>query len=427
MGEFTFTKKHLVQVAEHPHLLGLMAGKKKLTELHSDWIKYIWNTRLNRSLQAHRGSYKTTAIAEVGTILWLLFHPNERVCIVRKTFTDAAEVVNTISLMMQMPPVMELFKVAHGFYPHADINREGKLLFNFKTSVTPEASVESHGLDYGMTGSHYDRILLDDFVTIKDRVSKAEREKSKEVLREIMTNIIDPGNPVSFIGTPWHKSDAWELTPKASKFDVFRAGILTPEEIEEKKKSTTPVLFAANYLLEHQTDDMALFKEPTYERWNFDIKKNVAQLDAAFDGDHFCALTIMGKKPDGRKQAIGFTYPGNVKDWIPRIAELCKKYWVEFIYNETNPDKGYTADQLKLKGLKVREYAEKENKHLKISTHLYHHWGKIDWDQDTDDEYMEQILDYREGQEPDDSPDSAASLLREAYNEAADDSVLWEF
>ena len=426
MKNIILTKQHLIAIAKKPHLIGKIAGKDKLTDQHSDWIKYIWNTTTSKALQAHRGSYKTTAIATIGTIVWLLFHPNDRICIIRKTFTDASEIVRSISLIMQMAPIMELFRLAHGFYPIATMNREGKLLFNFKASVTPESSVEAHGLDYGMTGSHYDRIIMDDFVTLRDRVSKAEREKSKEVLREVMANIIDPGQPVSYIGTPWHKSDAWTLCPDPIKFDVYKAGILSPREIEEKKLVTTPVLFAANYLLEHQSDDMALFRDPVMKPWDYGFKKAIAQLDAAFDGDHYCALTIIARTTDGKKQAVGFTSPGNVKDWAGFIAAKCKKYFVDYIYNETNPDKGFTADLLKQHGLKVREYMEKTNKHHKISTHLYQHWNTLEWSPDTDDEYLEQVLDYREGQEPDDAPDSAASLLREAFNEQGEDqSALW--
>ena len=422
-----FTTDTLQLIAHKPHVLGHIVGKTKLTMLHSDWIKYIWPTKVSRSLQAHRGSYKTTAIAEVGAIVWMLFHPDDRIAIVRKTFSAAAEVVQTIGIMMRMPEVQMLFKIAHGFYPKAVVDREGKLLFNFKSTVTPEGSVTAHGLDYGLTGKHYDRILLDDFVTLKDRISKAEREKSKEVLREVMTNIIDPGQPVCYIGTPWHKADGWELCPEPIKFDVVRAGLLSPVEIEQKRKTTTPVLYAANYLLEHQADDQALFRDPTYARWDLMVKNNVGQLDAAFDGDHFNAFTIMGKKPDGRIQAIGKTNAGNIKDWLDKVAEIHKKYRCTLVHNETNPDKGFTADALEKRGVRTKTYQEKQNKHLKISTHLYQHWNNIDWDPDTDDEYMEQILDYREGQEPDDAPDSAASLLRESFSTKGNNSILWEW
>jgi hypothetical protein len=47
------------------------------------------------------------------------------------------------------------------------------------------------------------------------------------------------------------------------------------------------------------------------------------------------------------------------------------------------------------------------------------------WDENIQPEYMNQILDYMEGQEPDDCPDSAASLLRMAYFPDADYDDYW--
>ena len=57
-------------------------------------------------------------------------------------------------------------------------------------------------------------------------------------------------------------------------------------------------------------------------------------------------------------------------------------------------------------------YSESMNKFLKISTHLRSNWKNIIWLEDTDPEYINEILDYSEFAEHDDSPDSAASLLR---------------
>jgi hypothetical protein len=71
----------------------------------------------------------------------------------------------------------------------------------------------------------------------------------------------------------------------------------------------------------------------------------------------------------------------------------------------------------------VKDYTERMNKHLKISTHLYNVWPYLEWDPDTDGEYMLQVTDYREGSMPDDAPDSAASLFREAFSTRK--SVAW--
>jgi hypothetical protein len=58
------------------------------------------------------------------------------------------------------------------------------------------------------------------------------------------------------------------------------------------------------------------------------------------------------------------------------------------------------------------EVNESTNKHVKILANLKSQWNNILWANDCQAEYMNQILDYQEGQEPDDAPDSAASCIR---------------
>jgi len=434
LAKFEYTEKHLIDIRNHPHLLGHIANKPLLTQLHSQWIRYVWEAVESVTLQAHRGSYKTTAIIIIGAIWWLLFHPDDRIAIIRKTWTMAAQVVKAISQIMQMPEIQMLFKYAQGSYPTMKTKRDGVINFNFKSTATPEASIQALGLDASITGMHFDKTMGDDFVTLRDRLSKAERQKTIEVIREISTNIIDKGKPDAWIGTPWHKYDGWSILPEPEKFDVKRCGILTEKEVEEKKRKTLPSLYAANYDLKHMADESKLFADPTWEKWRWDIVGRVsAQLDAAFSGDHTNGLTVMAKKKDGRVQAAGFSDPGHVKNWIPTVAKILERYRVKTIYIETNPDKGWTAEALRAnpivrrRGIRVKEYAESQNKHIKIASNLYEHWKNIIWDEESDMEYMEQVVDYSEGQEPDDAPDSAASLLKRHFSTpVVEGNPLWE-
>jgi hypothetical protein len=405
-------------VARRPHLLGHIAGKTKLTALHDDWIHYIWDSNEERALQAHRGSYKTTGIHVIGTVRWMLFNPDDRVAIVRKTFTDAAQVVDSVRRIMDLPEVQMLFELVHGFKPKTILRRYGELTYNFKKSITPEASLTAHGLDGSLTGKHYDKILCDDFVTLKDRISRAERERTAEIMREILTNIIDPGKGLGFTGTPWHERDAWGVIPVAPLlYPVGACGILSRKDIEHKKKVTTPFLYAANYDLKLQTEEGQLFADPVMGGpWDITRGNPEGHLDAAFDGDHTCAMTFLRRRVDGGFDGLGWVYDGHVKQWMSEIARLYKRYRVKRLHVETNADKGYVANDLRAYNMVVKEYAEAQNKHIKISTRLFEAWDQIEWAEETDGEYLAQMTDYREKQEPDDAPDSAASLLRQAFH-----------
>lgn len=422
MDTYEINEDFLKLVIDQPHYLGWLIGKDKLNSLHSEWIKYCWDSNEPRALMAFRGGYKSTAIDVVGIIRWFLIRPNERIALIRKSFNDASTVVSAVKQAMEMPEVKELFKVAHGFYPKATMAKEGKLRYNFKTTITPEVSLTAHGIDGSLTGMHYDKIICDDIITLKDRISKAERERTKEIVNELATNIIDPGKGSLWIGTPWHKDDAWCEINKftdIAMYPITQYNFLGEKAVEDKRKTTTPFLFAANYELEIHKDETSLFSEPNMaEGWDYS-KRSYAHIDCAYDGNHYCALTILSPLDNDdpslakKFQGIGFTYPGNCKAWAPEVARLFRRYKCRFLLNETNPDKGYFANQMEKLGVRTKIYAETENKHIKISTNLYEYWDSIYWSPDTDPEYLNQCIDYREKSEPDDAPDSCASLIRE--------------
>lgn len=413
-------------IIDQPHLLGWLMGKDKLTPLHSEWIKYVWDNPNgeNKALMAFRGGYKSTSIDVVGIVRNFLINPNERIALVRKSMTDASTIVDSVKQAMQIPVIKEIFKYAHGFYPKAITAKEGKLRYNFKTTITPEVSLTAFGTDSSLTGFHFDRILCDDIITLKDRISKAEREHTKEIVRELATNIIDPGKPIMFIGTPWHNDDAWteinNYCPIAM-YSINNYNFLGEEAIKRKRETTTPFLFAANYELELRKDESLLFSDPRYAQgWDYSNRNVYCQLDAGFDGSDYCALTFLS--PTDTKdfttakkfQGVGFCYPGHVKTWMNEIVRYYRRYKARGIYIETNADKGYVAEALRKLGLNVITYHESENKDIKITTNLYEYWDRIYWSPNTDEEYLNMILDYRpQTKDHDDCPDSCASLIRE--------------
>ena len=421
-----YSDEFLKIIAEEPHKLGWFIGKDKLLPIHSEWIKYCWDSNEPRGLQAFRGSYKTTSILVVGAIRWMLFHPDDRIGIFRKNYNSAADITNTIAIIMMLPEVIELFRYAHGVAPRIIRQRDGRYHWNFKSTQTPEGNLNPLGIDGANTGTHLDKVLSDDIITIKDKISRAERERTKGMVHEIATNIIDPGKGSSWIGTPWHREDAWgEINTfcDIAKYPISKFNFLEKGEAEKKKRTTTPFLYAINYELEIGKDESLLFSDPVYSNgWDFSIRDVVGHLDAAYDGDHYCALTfispIRGEGEETIYQAAGFTYSGHVKDWYSTIKNLCIKYRVKYLYEETNADKGMSARDLTAVGLRIKSYSESQNKHLKISSNLYKFWRQIEWAPESDDEYMAQVTDYKEGSEPDDAPDSAASLLREAFRES---------
>ena len=94
------------------------------------------------------------------------------------------------------------------------------------------------------------------------------------------------------------------------------------------------------------------------------------------------------------------------------VTVNAKELWAGMIECEDNADKGYLRKEISKRGIPVHGYHESMNKFVKISTYLRKNWRRIIWLEDTDPEYINEILDYNEFADHDDSPDSAASLLR---------------
>ncbi|MDR2718834.1 MAG: hypothetical protein LBB89_12345 [Treponema sp.] len=411
----------LCAIKRTPHLLGRVIGYDKLLPLHSEWIKECWDTKGSHGLMAFRGSFKTSSVVVTGIIRYLLFFPSTRIIIVRKTHEEACMVVRAVSKAFDRPELQSLFTFAHGIAPCKIRDTSERLLFNFKQTAAIEPSVMAKGIDQAITGAHADVIIADDIIGLQDKISRAEREKVKESIRELAGNIVDPGALTIWLGTKWAAGDGWDVIEtftKVSKYPESKYNTFIPkEEIEEKRKRLSPFLFAINYELELIADEGLLFHDPKYgpfdkEAWR--TGRVVAHIDAAYGGGDTCALTIM---PEGH--AIGWVFAGNVRDWYDFIVRKYQEYHCSEIIMESNADKGFLAKDLQAQGLRCRTYAEHMNKQIKISTYLYQSWHDILWDEQTDPEYMNQILDWKpDARGYDDAPDSAASLLREVFGKS---------
>ena len=428
MAKNIYNWNHVKKIREQPHLLGHLCGKDKLTPLHSEWIKYLWESKKDTGLMGHRGSYKSTAVVEVGAIWWLMFNPNARIFIVRKTYTQAASEIRTIAQMMNMDTVRPLLELVWGEKFKFTMLREGQLELSVKKQKTKEPSILALGLDSALVSLHATDVLLDDFVDLSDRVSEAERERTKMIVQEYRTNIIDPGHRCMFNGTPWSKHDAWDMLEhpedgskgiEIRRYPVSDTGLLTPEEIADKKSKTTPTLYAINYDLKFESEEGLLFANPHMGEWHEDNTDIKAHIDAAYKGDHYCALTIIGRQKNGRLNVVGWVSPGTIKDWTDFIVGKLLKYGAKELYAEDNADRGYTTDvfdmhpRLQKAGIWVQDYHELEKKHVKITTYLGEVFNQIEFAKESGAEYIEQITDWREGVEPDDSIDGLASIIRE--------------
>ena len=396
-----------------PYKFGKLLGFTKLTKLHNAWMRKMLTSKKDETLQAHRGSYKTTCVSIVLALLIILL-PNKRILFMRKTDDDVKEIIKQVRNILVDPHTQVFVQAIYGVSLKLVVDNATELSTNLTTDVKGTSQLVGMGIGASITGKHFDIIFTDDIVNLKDRKSKAERDQTKSAYQELQ-NVKNRGGRIFNTGTPWHKDDAFSLMPDPEKWDYKQTGLISNEEIETLKSRMTRSLFAANYELKHIASEDVLFWDPQTGADPSLVEQGDAHIDAAYGGEDWTAFTIVNKK-DGKYYVFGKCWRKHVDD----VEDKCIQYYRDFmcgkLYNETNGDKGYLNKDLKEKGVRSIPYHEKMNKFLKISTYLKAVWEDVIFVNGTDEEYINQICDYNEDAEHDDCPDSLASLIRKKWN-----------
>lgn len=404
-------KKYLKMIKESPAQVGRWLGFKDLTELHNEWLKDILFSREDVTIQAHRGSYKTTTLS-LFFALHAVIRPSEKVIYFRKTDANVAEITRQTANILRSACLQTLVQKIYGKPLGFKRLSATEIDTSLNEAVGGQSQLVGFGINTAVTGKHADIVVTDDIVTQKDRVSRAEREATKLAYMELQ-NIKNRGGRFINTGTPWHKEDAFTLMPNIKKYDCYTTGLITPEQLKALRASMTDSLFAANYELKHIADADAMFREPKFCHDEAEIYGGKSHIDASYGGEDGTAYTVIKKRPDGSFVAYGKLWHKHVDDCLDSVEHLQKELQAGSISCETNGDKGYLAKEMQERGLYVRKYAERMNKFVKIASYLRKNWERIEWLETTDPEYLSQILDYTEFAQHDDAPDSAASLLRE--------------
>ena len=409
-------------LVKHPEKFGVMVGFTKLKAIHGKWMRKMISGVGDMTLQGHRGSYKTTCLSIVLAILIIVF-PNKRTLFARKTDDDVKEIINQVRKILQNAKVVYLVNVIYGVQLRMTTDNAMEISTNLTTDTRGTSQLVGMGIGGSITGKHFDYIFTDDIVNLKDRKSKAERERTKAIYHELVNIINRPDGRIINTGTPWHKDDAFTLMPEPEKYDCYSTGIMSKEEIEDKRQHMPPSLFAANYELKHIATEGALITTPPVFTTDPGVMRDgIAHIDASYGGEDSTAFTC-GKRIGNKLYMYGKKWHKHVDlvlDFCLTKADdlMCGPVW-----NETNGDKGYLSKEITRKGRAAAPYAEKENKYYKIATFLRKWWADIVWLEGTDPEYLDEILSYTEDAEHDDAPDSASCVVRILDRQAGEEYV----
>ena len=112
---------------DHPDQLGREIGFTDLTELHGMWIRKMVFEEGDYTLQAHRGSYKSSCLA-VAISLMLVLYCKQNIIFLRKTDSDVSEMLGMLS------PGLHKISIEY-------LDGEAEGTFTIENEVTPTATL----------------------------------------------------------------------------------------------------------------------------------------------------------------------------------------------------------------------------------------------------------------------------------------------
>lgn len=401
-------------IYDYPEQIGVEVGFKDLKPIHGEWIREIvWGTG-DYTLMAHRGSFKSSCLA-VAIALIMVIYPTINIIFLRKADNDVSEMIRMVKKILQSSVMQDIVAVFHGGV-RLELTEDAQdhISTNLWTSPMGASQILGIGLKSSITGKHADLVITDDICNVTDRISKAERDRTKIQYQELQ-NIRNRGGRIINLGTKWHKDDVFSLMENIHVYDYKQTGLITEEKAQELRDSMTAALFACNYELKIIADDDLIFVSPRVGGDPAMVEQGICHIDAAYGGSDYTAFTILRKK-DGQYYVLGKLWHKAVDDVIDEIIALRKRFMAGKIYCEDNADKGYLAKDLRKRGERVVSYSEHENKYIKIVTKLKPEWKNILFIDGTDNDYIDMICDFNEDAEHDDAPDSLASLIRVTMN-----------
>lgn len=397
-----------------PVLIGQNYGFTKLKELHNDWIKDMILGTEDETLQSHRGSYKTTCVSIALACICVVF-PYEKTMFSRKTDDDVKEIIAQTKKILLSDTMQSIVYSMHGQPLQLTVDNANEISTTLCANDPRGTSqLVAMGSGSSLTGKHFDRIFTDDIVNIKDRISKAERDKTKLFYQELQ-NIKNRTGRIYNTGTPWHKDDCFSIMPKPKIYDCYSTGLISSDELESIRSNMVPSLFAANYELKHIASDDVIFTAPKTGADASLAEQGNTHIDAAYGGSDWTAMTICNKR-DGKYYILGKCWHKSIDDVIDETIAIHRRFNSGKWYMENNGDKGYLAKEYKKRGERVVSYHEQMNKFVKITSYLKAEWKNIVFVEGTDEEYIDMICDYNENAEHDDCPDSCASMIRQLWN-----------
>ena len=275
---------------QHPEEIGQRVGFRDLGEMHGEWIREMVFGEGDYTLQAHRGSYKSSCLAVAISLILVCIASRISFSCGRRT-AMCSEMLGMVTKILNSEIVKDIAKAIYKTELSITAESMNHLSTNLWNSPMGAPQLLGLGIRASITGKHAWYVITDDICNKDDRESRAERERTKRQYDELQ-NIRNKGGRIINLGTPWHKEDVFSKMPDIHRYDCYTTGLISKEQLEQLRQSMAPSLFAANYELKHIASSEVIFE--TSPRFTDDasfLRDGVAHVDAAYGGSDYTAFT----------------------------------------------------------------------------------------------------------------------------------------
>lgn len=405
------TKDDLLELIKNKDILQKAKAKKTFPEFceaagyplpypkQIEMMEFGMQLEVARVLLGARGYGKTDYVVILGIAYCIYLDPSEETnLIITKSKERNAAMLREIQGACMKNGVM--FERANATHLRA-LGRHGK---DHSVSAVTIKTVT-------LRGRHPKRVVMDDPVT-EDDISEATRRHVERVYNEVhklCSNIL-------IIGQPAHKFDLYAKIRGVIKTLEVPHGTI-PEldhDLEAQRLAgVDEASISASYFLKVLSEGTSPFDAVKYMDSFPTGGTAVAWIDPSNKGKDLTAMSIIKQHMQG-VAVVGFTWKKAWNHCLDEAIPLLKKYGVKRLAFETNSLGNQPIEMigslLAGSGIGVVGRDSSLNKHAKIMAagsyaHLIH------LSKQSSKQYLDGVVKYEYGAEPDDAPDSLASCL----------------
>ena len=223
----TDKQKNLLDRIKHEgHKIGHLLGYTDLTEFHSKLINEIVCGKESASYCIHRCAYTSSTIC-LGIALHILTRPNSRILLVTETDNNAKDKLAIIEHILKSDTFQAFSNIIyeHGF--EVKLGDWGYLETTLGTNIV-KTQLRVMSINDSLAGMHEkDLYIVDNLISIRDRLSKATKNLKTDIISEIQKF---NGRSLIF-GSTWEYDDFYSTLDNV--IDVAKKQ--DTEEIKSKK------------------------------------------------------------------------------------------------------------------------------------------------------------------------------------------------